>query len=410
MQFDLSILFTLKKSKADKVGQVPIYLRITVNGKRTEVSVNRKIEISKWDSKLQRAKGRSEAARTLNSHLDTIESQIKRDFNKLLEKDEHVSSFILRDMLLGKYNEYKFLINVFEKHNSLIKREVGSGYSQDTIERYNISIERLKSFILEEYKAEDIRLDKLDHAFIMKYNIFLKEKYSCGHNTTMKYLKHLKKVIHFAMKMGYIEHDPFFQYKTSYKEVDRGFLTADELKSIEDHKFRLPRLDQVRDVFVFVCYTGLSYSDLKKLTHDSISKGIDGKNWIIINRKKTGVRSSIPLLPQAQAIIDKYKDDTECNADNKLLPVKSNQKLNSYLLEIAELCEINKHITMHLARHTFATTVTLTNGVPIETVQKMLGHKNLSTTQIYSKVVDTKISQDMGKVEDKLCKQMQKEA
>ena len=235
-------------------------------------------------------------------------------------------------------------------------------------------------------------------SFIRRYDIFLRTAYSVDHNTAMKYLKHLKKVIHFAMELGYIDRDPFFQYKTAYKEVNRGYLTADELKRIEEKEFRIKRLDQVRDVFVFVCYTGLSYSDLKKATTGSITKGIDGNNWIIYEREKTGVRASIPILPQAQAIIDKYSDDPECVANNMLLPVKSNQKLNSYLGEIAELCEIDKHITMHLGRHTFATTVTLTNGVPIETVQKMLGHKNLSTTTIYSRVVDSKILDDMSKL------------
>jgi site-specific recombinase XerD len=214
----------------------------------------------------------------------------------------------------------------------------------------------------------------------------------------MKYLKQLKKVVHYAMELGYLGRDPFFGYKTAYKEVTRGYLTAEELKRIETKKLHIKRLDQVRDIFVFVCYTGFSYSDLKALNPESVVKGIDGKNWFIYEREKTGVRTSIRILPTAQAIIDKYKDDPVCVTNKQLLPVKSNQKLNAYLSELAALCEIDKHITMHLGRHTFATTVTLTNGVPIETVQKMLGHKNLSTTQIYSKVVDTKISEDMEKL------------
>lgn len=230
----------------------------------------------------------------------------------------------------------------------------------------------------------------------------MKTKYSISHNTVMKHLKQLKKVIHFAMLIGFMERDPFFQHKTASKEVSRGYLSIDELSKIENHVFRIKRLEQVRDIFIFVCYTGLAYSDLKLLTRESISKGIDGKNWIIYYREKTGVRASIPLLSQALAIIDKYNDDPECLSGNKLLPIKSNQKLNSYLSEIAELCEIDKHITMHLGRHTFATTVTLTNGVPIETVSKMLGHTSIKTTQIYSKVVDTKISKDMEQLESTL--------
>lgn len=200
------------------------------------------------------------------------------------------------------------------------------------------------------------------------------------------------------MEMGYLDRDPFLTHKTAYKNLTREFLTADELHRIETHTFRIRRLEQVKDVFLFVCYTGLAYSDLKGLTRDNLSKGIDGKTWITYERNKTGIQARIPLLPMAQVLIDKYQDDPECNADNKILPVKSNQKLNSYLTEIAEICDISKNITMHLGRHTFATTVTLTNGVPIETVSKMLGHTSIKTTQIYSKVIDSKISKEMDEL------------
>lgn len=410
MHYYLSILFFLKKGKKDKAGRTPIYCRITVNGERAELSANEKIEIVRWDSRLQRAKGRSESARVLNNHLDIIESKIKKQYNNLIEGSDEISSIIIRDLLTGKRQKEHYLLKVFGENNKLVKQEEGNKYSTSTVNQYITTLNRLKIFIQKEYSISDIELLKLDITFIRRFEIFLKTEYSIDHNTIMKYLKQLKKVIHFAMEIDYIERDPFLQYKTAYKEVNRGYLTSDELKRIEEKKFRIKRLDQVRDVFVWVCYTGLSYSDLKKLTTESITRGIDGKNWIIYEREKTGVRASIPLLPTAQKIIDKYKDDPECIADNKILPVKSNQKLNSYLAEIAELCEIDKHVTMHLGRHTFATTVTLSQGVPIETVQKMLGHRLLATTAIYSRVVDTKISEDMGKIEEKLCKQQQNTA
>jgi site-specific recombinase XerD len=402
MQYDLSILFHLQKGKENKKGQAPIYLRITVNGKRAELSTNESINTSQWDSSLQRAKGRSESARTLNDHLDSLQTRLRREFNKLTENEEDISADKLKDILTGKYLTHHYLVDVFIKSNKLIEMEVGSKYTKDTFVRYQISIERLKSFLLKEYKTTDIKLAELNHVFIQRYEAFLRIEYKCDHNTVMKYLKHLKKVVHFAMRMGYIERDPFFQYKTAYNEAIRGYLTAEELNRIELKKFRIPRLERVKDVFVFVCYTGLSYSDLIELTPDSVIKGIDGKNWIIYYRKKTGVRASIPLLSPALAIVEKYRMDPECITNNQLLPVISNQKLNAYLVEIADLCEIDKHVTMHVGRHTFATTVTLTNGVPIETVSKMLGHTSLKTTQIYSKVVDTKISEDMGKIEEKL--------
>lgn len=404
MQYDLSILFFLKKGQVDKKGLIPIYLRITVNGERAEISTNQKIELLKWDSVVQRARGRSESARILNDYLDNQQSRIRKDYNSLIEKDDAVTAEKLKDMLTGKHLRYYYLVDVFEKNNKLVELEIGSKYTKDTFVRYQISIERLKKFLQKEYNTVDIKLDDLNHGFIHRYEAFLRTEYTCDHNTVMKYLKHLKKVIHFAMKMGYIECDPFFQYQTAYNEAIRGYLTADELSRIEFKNFRIPRLERVKDVFVFVCYTGLSYSDLIELTPESVSKGIDGKDWIIYHRKKTGVRASIPLLPPAIAIIEKYKVDPECVMKNQLLPVISNQKLNAYMVEIADLLDINKHVTMHVGRHTFATTVTLTNGVPIETVSKMLGHTSLKTTQIYSKVVDTKTSHDMGKVEEILLK------
>lgn len=402
MHYDLSILFVLRNAQVDKKGKSPIYLRITVNGERAEISAGRKIESNKWDSKLQRAKGRLEAARTLNDYLDDLENKVKKQFNDLVEKESEITATLLRDMLTGKYHKEYTLVRVFETNNVLVEQEKGLKYSQSTIDQYKTTLSRLMLFMQREYQCDDIALSKLDVLFIRRFELFLKTEYGIDHNTIMKHLKQLKKVVHFAQHMGYIERDPFALHSTAYKAVSRGFLTADELNSIEDHVFRLKRLEQVRDVFVFVCYTGLSYSDLKLLTRDSLVKGIDRKNWIVYEREKTGVQARVPILPKAQSILDKYRDDPECQVENKLLPVKSNQKLNSYLFEIAELCQINKHLTMHLGRHTFATTVTLTNGVPIETVSKMLGHTSLKTTQIYSKVVDTKISEDMGMLAEKI--------
>lgn len=405
MQFDLNVLFVLRKAQSDKNGLAPIYLRITVNGERAEVSTNRKIDDEKWDSKLQRVKGRSEAARIINDHLDILENKIKKDFNALVERDEFITAEKLKDLLTGKNQKYYYLVDTFEKNNKLVEISVGSQYTKDSFTRYQISIVRLKNFLQKEYHTTDIKLQDLNHSFIHRYDAFLRTEYGCDHNTVMKYLKHLKKVVHFAMKMDYIEKDPFFQYKTAYKDANRNFLTSEELLKIESKTFKIDRLSRVRDVFIFACYTGISYSDLVELTPQSISKGIDGKNWIKYYRNKTGVRASFPLLSAAQNIVEKYQNDPICVSTNKLLPVISNQKLNDYMIEIADLCEISKHVTMHVARHTFATTVTLTNGVPIETVSKMLGHTTLKTTQIYSKVVDTKIANDMDILEKSLSKQ-----
>lgn len=395
MKYDLNVLFVLRKAQSDKKGFAPIYLRITVNGERSELSVNRKIAPNKWDARLQRAVGRSESARALNDYLDSVEVKVKKNFNVLLENQEEITATVLRDMQTGKYVRNYSLVSVFEINNQLIEQEKGSKYSPRTIQQYKTTLNRLREFLESEYGRKDMLLSKLDLTFIRRFDIFLKTRYGIKHNTIMKYLKELKRVIHFAMEMGYIDRDPFMRYKTAFNQNTRDFLTADELERIEMYEFKIKRLEQVKDVFLFVCYTGISYSDLDALTRENLSKGIDGKIWIVYERRKTGVQARIPLLPMAQALIDKYEDDPVCNADNKILPVKSNQKLNAYLTEIADLCDIKKNITMHVGRHTFATTVTLTNGVPIETVSKMLGHTSLKTTQIYSKVIDTKVAKEM---------------
>lgn len=266
MKYDLSILFYLKKSQEDKKGLIPIYLRVTVNGVRTEVSVNRKIEFLKWDSRYQRAKGRSEEVRALNNHLDNLENHVKHDFNSLYERDVEITSEILRDMLIGKHQKSYSLVAVFETNNKLIELEEGQKYSRSTIDQYKTTLERVKLFLKQEYNCDEIELSKLNVLFIRRFEIFLKTEYTIAHNTIMKHLKQLKKVIHFCMQLGYVDKDPFLQHKTTFKQFSRGYLTQDELSKIENHNFRIRRLDRVKDVFLFVCYTGLSYSDLFELT------------------------------------------------------------------------------------------------------------------------------------------------
>ena len=249
-------------------------------------------------------------------------------------------------MLTGKNQKKYSLVTLFETNNKLIEQEKGEKYSKSTIDQYKTTLERVKIFLRQEYEFTDIDLAKLDVLFIRRFEIFLRIKYNIEHNTIMKHLKQLKKVVHFAQQLGYIDKDPFILHQTAFKQFSRDSLTQEELSKIETHVFRLKRLDRVKDVFLFVCYTGLSYSDLFALTQESITKGIDGKNWVIYEREKTGVRASVPILPLAQAIIDRYKEDPECQVNNMLLPVISNQKLNTYLSEIATVCEINKNILL----------------------------------------------------------------
>ncbi|WP_240755250.1 site-specific integrase [Pedobacter sp. SYP-B3415] len=277
---------------------------------------------------------------------------------------------------------------------------VGKQYAIGTLSRFKALEAHVRAFLVTK-KLKDIDIRQVDQRLISNFEFYLRSSQDCANNTTVKYLKNLGKIIRICLMNQWIDRDPMLGYKLRSENVERPFLTADELERIHQIQFHTPRLGQVRDVFLFCCYTGLSYADVVTLSLKNIQPGVDGHQWIFANRTKTGTRSAIPLLPKAKVLLEKYQDDPYCQSRDKLLPVTSNQKLNEYLKEIAERCHINKVLTMHIARHTFATTVTLQNGIPIETVSKMLGHTSLRTTQIYAKVLDSKIGKDMESLRGK---------
>src|SRR6266542_612682 len=279
-----------------------------------------------------------------------------------------------------------------------MKALVGRDYAKGTLTRYETSYKHTMSFLQSRYEVSDIDINKLDYDFITEYEFWLKSVRKCDHNTTMKYLSNFKKIVNRCVRNGKLQRDPFLGFSMAKKEVERHALTETQLKTIAQKQFKIERLSIVRDIFLFCCFTGLAYADVKKLKQSEITDGIDGEKWIMAKRQKKDITSKIPLLPHALQIIRKYENNIECQLTNKVLPVLSNQKMNSYLKEIGDACGIHIHLTFHIARHTFATTVTLTNGVPIETVSKMLGHKNLQTTQHYAKILDKKISEDMKKL------------
>jgi site-specific recombinase XerD len=268
-------------------------------------------------------------------------------------------------------------------------------YSEGTLERYETSLGHTIKFMEWKYGVTDMPLNKIDNEFITEYDFYLRSERKCNNNTTVKYIKNFKKIIQICLDNRWIKENPFVAYKGKMKEVDRGFLTEEQVQTIYVKKFVSDRLSQVRDIFVFCCFTGLAYIDVKQLTDDHIGIGIDGSKWIFKNRQKTETASNIPLLPLAEEILAKYATHPKCLNEGRLLPVLSNQKMNGYLKEIGDLCGIKIDLTFHVARHTFATSITLTNGVPIESVSKMLGHKNIKTTQHYAKIVDRKVSEDM---------------
>lgn len=401
MKTKVSILFYAKKAKAAANGLVPIYARITINGKRIELSTNRFVEISKWSTEAGKMKGTSEDARSINNHLDLLKSQIRDAEMELIHKKITITTETIKSKLLGVDERARMLVPIFQDHNNKIKELVGKEYAPGTLERYTTSLKHTIEFMQWKYNISDIEITKIDHAFITDYEFWLRSVRNCANNTAVKYLKNFNKIIKLCLANDWLDKNPFANYRSKVKEVERVYLTEEEIQSIIEKDFKTERLSLVRDIFLFSCFTGLAYIDVKNLTKSHINYGIDGEKWIFTHRQKTESASKIPILPVTQMIIDKYENHPQCINEDKLLPILSNQKMNAYLKEIAGVCEIEKSLTFHIARHTFATTVTLTNGVPIESVSKMLGHKNLRTTQHYAKVLDRKVSEDMKILKDK---------
>jgi len=401
MNTSVSILFYIKRAKVNNLGVCPIYTRVTVNSKRFEFSTNKYINPDKWSSDGSKVKGTNEEARTINSHLDYLKNQVLEAEKKLFKKDISITSENLKNELFGLSEPKRMLIPIFQDHNNKIKELLGKEFAPGTLERYKTSLKHTIEFMQWKYNISDIDITKIDHAFIMDYEFWLRSVRNCANNTAVKYIKNFHKIIKICLANDWLDKNPFANYKSKVKEVERVYLTEAEIQSILEKDFKTERLSLVRDIFLFSCFTGLAYIDVKNLTKSHISLGIDGEKWIFTHRQKTESASKIPILPVTQIIIDKYKNHPQCINENKLIPILSNQKMNAYLKEIAGICEIEKELTFHIARHTFATTVTLTNGVPIETVSKMLGHKNLHTTQHYAKVLDRKVSEDMKLLKEK---------
>jgi len=377
-------------------------MRITVNGKRAEMATNRFIAPERWNNEGGYVKGSKSEFKELNEYLDLLRSKVYQSQRDLFEKNKPVAALGLRNLVQGATGTQYTVLEAFRYHNKMMSERIPEDNSPSTLIRYETTYNHVSNFIKYKYSAEDLYLTALNHEFISCFEHYLKTVKSCNHNSAIKYIKNFKKIVKLAMKNDWLSRDPFSNYTARINPVRREFLDIGELQVLETKKIAVPRLDQVRDMFIFSCYTGLAYIDISLLTPDNIRKGIDGNLWIFTERSKTSAKSNVPLLPKAIEIIEKYKDHPENVFKNRLLPVISNQKMNAYLKEIADLAGIKKTLTFHLARHTFATTVTLTQGVPIESVSEMLGHKSIRTTQIYAKVIDKKVGEDMQKLRDKI--------
>lgn len=402
MKNNLSVLFYLKKPKNYQSGPMPIYMRITLSRMPKELSIGRTCEPGKWNKKAGRANGKDEASKNLNAYVDTFRIKIEDIHLKLLRSDSELGPEIILNTFLGKKERPNLLLEVFQEHNDKLEALIGNGFTKGTLTKYNTTKKHLQGFMKARFKISDIEIRKIEYHFITEFDFYLRSTCSCANNSAIKHLKNLGKILRECLAKKWIAHDPFAGHKNKLKKVERVKLSEEELAMLYKKEISNARICQVRDVFLFCCYTGLSFIDVQKLGRSDIQKGMDGREWIFIKREKTAVASHVPLLPIALEIMEKYSEHSDCQVNEKLLPVSSNQKMNAYLKEVADLCGIEKLLTFHIARHTFATTVTLGQGVPIESVSKMLGHTDIRTTQIYAKVMDTKVGNDMEKLREKM--------
>jgi len=402
LEKSFGLFYYLKQAKNQKEQRWYVYLRITVAGERREVSIKRQCTADRWNSKTGRAAEINEEAIELNRYLDTISNKVHQIQRNLIDDGKPITAENIKDILTGKGEKKHFILEAFQEHNKQMEALVGKEFAPATLTRYKTACTHLNNYIKWKYGKNDFEVKDLNYEFISQFVFWLRSERKCGNNAAVKYLGNFKKIVLECMKRGLLNTDPFLGFKSKRNEVIPVALTKEELIRITKKKFEIERLDHVRDIFIFSCYTGLAYIDAYKLRKTDIVIGIDSGMWITTTRQKTNSSTRLPLLPPAVAILTKYQDHPKCVSKGTVLPVLTNQKTNSYLKEIADLCGIRKKLTFHIARHTFATTVTLTNGVPIETVSKMLGHKSLKQTQHYAKIVDLKISEDMKLLKEKL--------
>ena len=401
------IQFVIRLPKQQKNDQATVFARISVNGRRCEISLKKKVNPQNWDDAKGKARGTKDEIRKLNDHIERVRTIIADGYHELVQQKKVITVDAVKSLFLGADDSEVTLIKLGEYHNTEMKDKLADG----TMKNYYTTQKYIAKFLKEKYHRNDISLVELNYKFILDFETYLSKHRPKDHqkplhnNGIMKHIERLCKMVNLAFTMDWLAKDPFAKYRQHFDKVERFYLTKEELSAIEKKKFTIERLQVVKDLFLFSCYTGLAYIDTMKLTAGNIVKGIDGNDWLITSRQKTDTDVRIPLLPQAEELIKKYKDHPKAANHGTLFPVISNQKTNAYLKEIADLCNINKAITFHIARHTFATTITLSNGVPIESVSKMLGHTSIRSTQVYAKVVEQKLSEDMQNLKKRMANQ-----
>ena len=400
----LKVSFNVRKDRMQN-DKGPVYLQLFLDGKRVRISTDQLVNMKDWDEKSGRLKGNSAMSNSINEYLEKIKLDTLRIYNDYKLKEVDITVDMLKDRLTKKeIDQRKKLLQVCDIFNSNAEKLIGIEIGKITWGRYLAFRNRIADFMKLKYSMDDIYLSHLKYSFMVEYEFYIKTEVKIQQNTMVKYLKYVNRVVEFAVNNEWMERNIFQNYKCPVREAKREYLTAAELDRIMTKEISIERLAEVRDVFVFCCHTGYAYKDAAKLTADHLGIGINGRQWIYTSRQKNDNVANVPLLDIALEIIDKYKDHPKCVKEGKLLPMKSNQKLNTYLKELADICEIRKPLTMHIARHTFATTVLLANGVSMEATSKMLGHSSIKTTQIYGKIVESRVADEMEMLSKKIGK------
>lgn len=399
MRSTFKVLFYLKKNAPKKNGYVPVMCRITIDGTIAQFSCKSDVNPDLWDTQSGRATGRTTEARETNLFLDKIRVGVNTHYQEIFDKDNFVTAEKVKNAYLGLGMKHETILKVFAQHNEDFEKQVGKMKSKSTYQKYCTVYRHVQEFIRYRYNVSDIALKELTPAFIIDFELYLRANQDCTNNTVWVYMMPLRRMITIAQNNGWLNRDPFVEYSISPEDSDRGYLTKEEIKKLMNAPITRKKHELVRDLFVFCCFCGLSFRDLKNLTTDNLQTSFDGHKWIITKRQKTKVQSNIRLLDVPRRIIEKYKGIAK---DGKVFPVPSYQNLRDNITLIVQACEIKKHVTWHMSRHTYATEICLTNGMPIETLSKTLGHSNISTTQIYAKITNEKVSNDMEALSHRL--------
>lgn len=397
----IKVHFRLHKGKPNRQGKVPVMAQWKIDGELKSLSTKLSVLPERWT--FERTLGLTKEDKEINAELDRIRMMILAKYNELLQRGEIVTAEKLKCAIsgVGYTSKPRYYLEVFNLWLEDYSKSIGISTTKKTFDKYVIVRDRLQHFIQQRYHISDILLEDVTPKFLTDFDVFVRQEYNVAHNHAMKFRQKLRTIFKVAHENGWVSKNPFVSVKVQYETVDREVLTKSELAALIQTDMKIDRLDRIRDVFVFCCFTGLAHCDVFNLKPEHIVYDDLGQPWIKTSRQKTSVSVDVPLLEIPQMLIAKYKGCQELRGT--LLPVSSNERTNAYLKEVAALCHINKNLTFHMARHTFATTVALSNGVPIESVARMLGHRNIRTTQIYAKVIKDKLAEDMNNLATRIC-------